>query len=51
MDNYNTKQLECLYIDLAKDAYYVTNYKDEYLQMTVWLERGEKIQQHGGFIE
>ena len=29
-DNYNTEQSECLYIDLAKNAYHATNRKDEY---------------------
>jgi hypothetical protein len=30
IDNYNTEQLECLHIDLAKEAYHATNRKDEY---------------------
>ena len=51
MDNYNTEQPERLHIDLAKDAYRATNHKDEYPQMTAWLERSEKIQRHGAFIE
>ncbi|ETW76279.1 hypothetical protein HETIRDRAFT_429792 [Heterobasidion irregulare TC 32-1] len=42
-DNYNTEQSERLHIDFAKDAYRVTNHKDEYAQMTAWLERKEKI--------
>ena len=42
-DNYNTEQSERLHIDFAKDAYHATNRKDEYQQMTVWLERSEKI--------
>ncbi|KAH8976593.1 hypothetical protein EDB92DRAFT_1938543 [Lactarius akahatsu] len=50
MDNYNTEQTERLHIDLAKDAYRATNHKDEYPQMTTWLERHEKIQQHGTFV-
>ena len=37
-DNYNTEQSEQLHIDFAKDAYRATNCKDEYSQMTVWLE-------------
>ncbi|KAH8976730.1 hypothetical protein EDB92DRAFT_1810600 [Lactarius akahatsu] len=49
-DNYNTEQTERLHIDLAKDAYRATNHKDEYPQMTAWLERREKIQQHGTFV-
>jgi len=37
-DNYNTEQSECLHIDFAKDAYRATNHKNEYSQMTRWLE-------------
>jgi len=43
-DNYNTEQSERLHIDLTKDAYRATNCKDEYPQMTAWLERHEKIE-------
>ena len=49
-DNYNTEQSERLHIDLTKDAYRATNHKDEYAQMTVWLERKEKVSQHADFI-
>jgi hypothetical protein len=37
-DNYNTEQSECLHIDFTKDTYRATNHKDEYSQMTKWLE-------------
>ncbi len=50
-DNYNTEQSEHLHIDFAKNAYYASNHKDEYPQMTLWLERREKVQQHAKFIE
>ncbi|KAH9066109.1 hypothetical protein EDB83DRAFT_2506349 [Lactarius deliciosus] len=43
-DNYNTEQSEHLHIDFTKDAYRATNRKNEYPQMTAWLERSEKIQ-------
>lgn len=43
-DNYNTEQSECLYINLAKKAYHATNHKDEYSQMTMWLEHSKKVQ-------
>ncbi|KAJ7058983.1 hypothetical protein C8F01DRAFT_990238 [Mycena amicta] len=46
LDNYNTSYTERLHIDLAKDAYRATNRKDEYFQMTLWLERKEKILSH-----
>jgi hypothetical protein len=49
-DNFNTQYTERLHIDYAKDAYAATNKKDEYTQMTTWLERKEKIQRHEQFI-
>ena len=49
-DNYNTEQSERLHIDFAKDAYRATNRKDEYPQMTLWLERREKMQQRAAVI-
>ncbi|KAJ7055343.1 hypothetical protein C8F01DRAFT_1111491 [Mycena amicta] len=49
-DNFNTEYTERLHIDFAKDAYRATNRKDEYFQMTVWLERKEKILWHEKFI-
>ncbi|KAJ7119227.1 hypothetical protein C8R43DRAFT_1152418 [Mycena crocata] len=49
-DNYNTEYTERLHIDLAKDAYRATNRKDEYTQMTLWLERKEKVIRHEKFI-
>jgi hypothetical protein len=50
-DNYNTEQSERLHIEFTKDAYRATNHKDEYPQMTLWLERCEKIQQHAASVE
>ncbi len=44
-DNYNTEQSEHLHIDMAKDTYRATNRKDEYPQMTTWLERHDKVHQ------
>ena len=49
-DNYNTEQSEHLHINFAKDAYHATNHKNEYPQMTRWLERREKVQQHAAII-
>ena len=51
IDNYNTEQSERLHIDFAKNAYRATNRKDEYPQMTTWLERREKLEQHVIAIE
>jgi len=45
VDNYNTEQSERLHIDFAKDAYRATNQRDQYPQMTAWLERREKVQE------
>jgi hypothetical protein len=50
-DNYNTEYTERLHIDLAKDAYRATNHRDEYSQMTVWLERKEKVLQHQSYLD
>ncbi|KAG1894657.1 uncharacterized protein F5891DRAFT_1254799 [Suillus fuscotomentosus] len=50
-DNYNTEYTERLHIDLAKDAYRATNHKDEYTQMTLWLERREKMLWHNNFVQ
>ncbi|KAJ2985196.1 hypothetical protein NUW54_g10230 [Trametes sanguinea] len=49
-DNFNTEYTERLHIDLAKLAYRSTNRKDEFMQMTVWLERKEKILQHERYV-
>ncbi|KAN0120583.1 hypothetical protein V8E52_004410 [Russula decolorans] len=50
-DNYNIEQSERLHIDFAKDAYHATNHKDEFSQMTKWLERRERIQHLSSFID
>ncbi|KAI0353815.1 hypothetical protein OH77DRAFT_1406272 [Trametes cingulata] len=49
-DNYDTQYTERLHIDFAKDAYRATNHKDEFPQMTVWLERREKISRHEAYV-
>ncbi|KAJ3792701.1 hypothetical protein GGU11DRAFT_818959 [Lentinula aff. detonsa] len=51
LDNFNTEYTERLHIDLAKDAYRATNKKDEISQMTIWLERKEKVMKHAAYIE
>ncbi|KAJ6475468.1 hypothetical protein C8R45DRAFT_1102753 [Mycena sanguinolenta] len=51
-DNFNLlKRTLKGYIDLAKDAYWSTNRKNEFSQMTLWLERKEKILRHHQFVE
>ena len=46
VDNYNTEQSKHLHIDFAKNAYRTTNRRDQYPQMTAWLERHKKVQEH-----
>ncbi|KAG2352892.1 hypothetical protein BDR07DRAFT_1264463, partial [Suillus spraguei] len=50
-DNYNTEYTERLHIDLAKDAYRSTNHKNEFAQMTTWLEQREKVFRHEKYIQ
>lgn len=50
VDNFNTEYTEQLHIDLAKDVYKATNTKDEFLQMTQWLEQQEKILHHERYV-
>lgn len=50
-DNYNTEQMERLHIDLVKKAYEATNRKDEYYQMSTWVERREKIRKHSAYMK
>ncbi|KDQ49252.1 hypothetical protein JAAARDRAFT_201038 [Jaapia argillacea MUCL 33604] len=50
-DNYNTETSERLHIDFTKDAYHASNRKDEYLQMTLWVERKEKVLKHRLFVQ
>lgn len=49
-DNFNTEYTERLHIDMAKDAYRATNSKNEYPQMTSWLDRRERIMLHAKFV-
>jgi hypothetical protein len=51
LDNSNTEHTERLHIDLAKDAYRATNHCNEYVQMTKWLEREEKIKQFFSILQ
>lgn len=50
-DNYDTQYTERLHIDFAKDAYRATNHKDEFPQMTTWLEHREKILRHDAYVK
>ncbi|KAI0373820.1 hypothetical protein BV20DRAFT_988937 [Pilatotrama ljubarskyi] len=50
-DNYDTQYSERLHIDFTKEAYRASNRKDEFAQMTVWLERKEKVQRHEKYVE
>ncbi|KAJ7061787.1 hypothetical protein C8F01DRAFT_1013173 [Mycena amicta] len=50
-DNCNTEYTERLHIDLAKEAFRSTNFKDEFPQMVLWLERREKMARHAQYIQ
>ncbi|KAI0729954.1 hypothetical protein C8Q72DRAFT_911581 [Fomitopsis betulina] len=50
-DNYNTESTEHLHINFAKEAYRAMNHKDEFPQMTKWLERRKKVLQHADYVE
>lgn len=50
-DNFDTAYTERLHIDFAKDAYKATNHKDEFTQMTKWLERKEKVFRHEQYLK
>ena len=50
LDNFDTEYSEWLHIDFAKQAYQATNHKNELPQMTLWLERKEKILQFSDYI-
>ena len=49
-DNFNTEYTEWLHIDFMKDTYAATNHKDEFAQMSIWLERKEKIYRHNYLV-
>ena len=49
-DNFNMEFTERLHIDLTKDAYASTNFKDEFPQMTRWLNRKERMMHHEKYI-
>ena len=50
LDNYDTQYTEVLH-KKAKASYHASNMKDEYPQMTAWLERREQIVGHGKYIK
>ncbi|KAJ3556475.1 hypothetical protein NP233_g11966 [Leucocoprinus birnbaumii] len=51
LDNFNTEYTERLHIDMAKDAFVATNMKDKFVQMTVWLDRCERILAHEKYLK
>ncbi|KAI0348837.1 hypothetical protein OH77DRAFT_546701 [Trametes cingulata] len=50
-DYYDTQYTERLHIDFAKDTDRAANHKDEFPQMTVWLERRERFSRHEAFVK
>ncbi|KAN0140927.1 hypothetical protein V8E53_001371, partial [Lactarius tabidus] len=49
-DNFNTQYTERLHIDYTKDTYAATNHKDEFEQMTTWMDRKEHVLCHNQFV-
>ena len=50
-DNFDTQYTERLHIDIPKYSYGATNHKDEYEQMTCWLDWKERVLQHEQYIQ
>lgn len=50
-DNFNTAYSERLHIDYTKSAWRATNRKDEYPQMTLWLQRREQLLTHRIYVD
>ena len=50
LDNYDTQYTEVLH-KKAKASYHASNMKDEYPQMTAWLEQRKQIVGHGKYIK
>ena len=42
-DNYNTEMFERFHIDMAKEGWHASNFRNEVPQMTKWLSRQEKV--------
>ena len=42
-DNYNTEMFEQFHIDMAKEGWRASNFRNEVPQMTQWLSRQEKV--------
>ncbi|KAI0055240.1 hypothetical protein BV25DRAFT_1873185 [Artomyces pyxidatus] len=49
-DNYNTEMFERFHIDFAKEGWRASNHRDERPQMTLWLNRKEKMVGFGDYI-
>ncbi|KAF8262114.1 hypothetical protein EI94DRAFT_1886708 [Lactarius quietus] len=50
-DNYNTEQTKRLHVELTKGAFNASNHKDIRSQMSMWVVRREKIQDHTAYIK
>ena len=50
-DNFDTQYTERLHIVIPKNSYAATNHKDEYEQMTSWLDRNERVLRHEQYIQ
>ena len=49
-DNFNMEQTEQLHINLIKFTFRVTNHKDKFPQMAVWVHHCEKVEQHALYV-
>ncbi|KAF9071298.1 hypothetical protein BDP27DRAFT_1219240 [Rhodocollybia butyracea] len=50
-DNFNSKMSERLHIDLAKAGYCASNKQNYMVQMKIWLQRQEAVQQFAAYLE
>jgi hypothetical protein len=50
-DNYNTEMFERLHIDFAKEGWRASNRRDEFPQMTKWIDRREKVAAFSHYLE
>ena len=50
-DGFNTEWSERLHIDYAKLVWSASNRKDEYPQMTLWLQRREQLRAHQAYVQ
>lgn len=50
-DNYNTEMFERFHIDMAKEGWRASNFRNEVPQMTKWLTRQEKVTMFESYLQ